>query len=70
TLWQIYDLIQCPTLLIRGAESELLSAAAALEMTQRGARAQLATLPGVGHAPTLTHQDQIDIVLQFLGLTA
>ena len=69
-LWQIYDLIQCPTLLIRGAESELLSAAAAQEMTQRGARAQVATLPGVGHAPTLTHQDQIDIVLQFLGLTA
>jgi hypothetical protein len=27
-------------------------------------------LPGVGHAPTLTHQDQIDIVLQFLGLPA
>ena len=70
TLWQIYDLIQCPTLLIRGAESELLSAAAALEMTQRGACAQLATLPGVGHAPTLTHQDQIDIVRQFLGLPA
>jgi len=70
TLWQIYDLIQCPTLLIRGAESELLSAAAALEMTQRGARAKVATLPGVGHAPTLTHQDQIDIVLQFLGLPA
>jgi pimeloyl-ACP methyl ester carboxylesterase len=70
TLWQVYDLIQCPTLLIRGAESELLSAAAAVEMTQRGARAQVATLPGVGHAPTLTHQDQIDIVRQFLGLPA
>jgi pimeloyl-ACP methyl ester carboxylesterase len=70
TLWQIYDLIQCPTLLIRGAESELLSAAAAVEMTQRGARAQVVTLPGVGHAPTLTHQDQIDIVRQFLGLPA
>jgi pimeloyl-ACP methyl ester carboxylesterase len=48
----------------------LLSAAAAEEMTQRGARAKVATLPGVGHAPTLTHQDQIDIVLQFLGLPA
>jgi pimeloyl-ACP methyl ester carboxylesterase len=70
TLWQIYDLIQCPTLLIRGAESELLSAAAAQEMTQRGARPQVATLQGVGHAPTLTHQNQIDIVLQFLGLPA
>jgi len=70
TLWQLYDLIQCTTLLIRGAESELLSAASALEMTQRGARAQVATLPGVGHAPTLTHEDQIDIIRQFLGLHA
>ena len=70
TLWQVFDLIQCSTLLIRGAESELLSAAAAVEMTQRGARAQVATLPGVGHAPTLTHEDQIDIVRQFLGLYA
>jgi len=57
-------------LLIRGAESELLSADAAVEMTQRGAHAQVVTLPGVGHAPTLTHQDQIDIVLRFLGLPA
>jgi len=39
-------------------------------MTQRGARAQVITLPGVGHAPTLTHEDQIEIVLQFLGLHA
>jgi pimeloyl-ACP methyl ester carboxylesterase len=70
TLWQVYDLIQCPTLLIRGAESELLSAASALEMTQRGAHAKVITLPGVGHAPTLTHEDQIDIVRQFLGFHA
>ena len=69
-LWQVYDAIQCKTLLIHGAESELLSLSAVQEMQQRGPRVQVATVQGVGHAPTLTHADQIDIVQQFLGLRA
>ena len=69
-LWQVYDAIQCKTLLIHGAESELLSLSAVQEMQQRGPRVQVATVKGVGHAPTLTHADQIDIVQQFLGLRA
>lgn len=70
TLWQIYDAVRCKTLLIHGAQSELLSVDAVKAMTQRGPRVQVATLEGVGHAPTLTHQDQIDIVLAFLELRA
>lgn len=69
-LWQVYDLISCQTLLIHGAQSELLSLSAVKEMQQRGPRVQVATIEGVGHAPTLTHEDQIDIVRQFLGLHA
>ncbi len=70
TLWQIYDDVRCKTLLIHGAQSELLSVDAVKAMTQRGPRVQVATVEGVGHAPTLTHQDQIDIVLAFLELRA
>ena len=70
TLWQIYDSVRCKTLLIHGAQSELLSVDAVKAMTQRGPRVQVATVEGVGHAPTLTHQDQIDIVLAFLELRA
>jgi pimeloyl-ACP methyl ester carboxylesterase len=70
SLWQIYDLIQIPTLLIHGAESELLSAAAAEEMSQRGPRAKVLTVAGVGHAPTLMQPDQTALVTQFLGLSA
>jgi pimeloyl-ACP methyl ester carboxylesterase len=70
TLWQIYDAIRCKTLLIHGAESEMLSRDAVQAMTQRGPRVQVATVQGVGHAPTLTHPDQIDLVLAFLGLRA
>ncbi|MBA5688795.1 alpha/beta fold hydrolase [Rugamonas apoptosis] len=65
-LWRSYDAITCPTLLIRGGESDLLSRATADTMTQRGPRATLVEVPGVGHAPTFVHDDQIAIVKQFL----
>lgn len=65
-LWMAYDAVKCPTLLLRGAESDLLSAPVAQAMTQRGPKAKLVELPGVGHAPTFVHQDQIDIVKDFL----
>jgi pimeloyl-ACP methyl ester carboxylesterase len=35
-------------------------------MTLRGPRAQLAVLPGVGHAPTLVQADQVALVRGFL----
>lgn len=65
-LWAAYDAVKCPTLLLRGAESDLLSAQVAQAMTQRGPKARLVELPGVGHAPTFVHQNQIDIVKDFL----
>ena len=66
-LWAAYDALTCPTLLIRGADSDLLSAETARAMTQRGPGARLVELPGVGHAPTLIHDDQIAIVRDFLS---
>jgi pimeloyl-ACP methyl ester carboxylesterase len=65
-LWLAYDAIRCPTLLVRGADSDLLSRETALDMTQRGPRATLVEIPGVGHAPTFIHQDQIAIARKFL----
>lgn len=65
-LWQAYDQIRAQTLLVRGAESDLLSAATAQAMTQRGPKAQLVEFAGVGHAPTLVAQPQVDAVLSFL----
>jgi pimeloyl-ACP methyl ester carboxylesterase len=64
--WEVYDTIRCPTLVIRGAESDLLTRATCVQMTTRGPKAALAEIPGVGHAPTLMHDDQIDIVRAFL----
>jgi pimeloyl-ACP methyl ester carboxylesterase len=65
-LWAAYDAIACPTLLVRGADSDLLSRQTAELMTGRGPRAALVEIAGVGHAPTFTHTDQIAIAKQFL----
>ncbi len=65
-LWHAYDAIGCPTLLLRGAESDLLTAATAAAMTGRGPRARLVEFAGVGHAPTLVAADQVEVVREFL----
>jgi pimeloyl-ACP methyl ester carboxylesterase len=65
-LWYAYDAIRCPTLLLRGAESDLLSPATARAMTQRGPRAQLHEFSGIGHAPMLGAADQVKAVREFL----
>src|SRR6185369_2698664 len=65
-LWAAYDAIRCPTLLVRGANSDLLSRATAEAMTQRGPQAKLVEIPDVGHAPTFLHDDQIAIAKDFL----
>ncbi len=66
SLWQHYDPIACPTLLLRGADSDLLLKDTALAMTQRGPRARLVEFTGVGHAPMLMSADQIAAVGAFL----
>ncbi len=65
-LWQLYDAITAQTLLLRGADSDLLSAETAVAMTQRGPRARLVEFAGVGHAPTLIAPDQVRVVSDFL----
>jgi len=65
-LWPLFDAITCPTLLLRGEQSDLLTAQTAQAMTERGPRAQLVDIPGVGHAPTLMNEAQITPVRNFL----
>ncbi|MFQ6024591.1 MAG: alpha/beta fold hydrolase [Acidiferrobacterales bacterium] len=66
-LWAVWDQIRCPVLLLRGTESDVLLAETAEEMQKRGPRAQLVEFPGVGHAPALMAQDQIDTVRNWLS---
>jgi pimeloyl-ACP methyl ester carboxylesterase len=66
-LWDEYDALDMPTLVLRGADSDLLLQETAEEMTRRGPRAQLALIPGCGHAPALNVPEQIELVRGFLA---
>lgn len=71
-LWPVWDAIACPTLVLRGAMSDLLLPEIADEMTRRGAAAgrglvQLRTIADAGHAPALMATDQIALVREFLA---
>jgi len=65
-LWPLYDGIACPTLLLRGETSDLLTHDAALQMAGRGPRATLVEVPGVGHAPMFMDATQAAPVRNFL----
>jgi len=65
-LWPLWNAIRCPTLLLRGALSDLLTRDTAAQMAQTGPKAKVVEIPGVGHAPTLLHDEQIAIVRDFL----
>ena len=65
-LWAAFDAIRCPTLLVRGEHSDLLSRATAEEMTRRGPKPRLVEIAGVGHAPTFLQPAQIAIAREFL----
>jgi len=65
-LWGAYASIQTPNLIIRGAVSDLLSTDTVEHMLKLNAHAQIYTVEGVGHAPTLMNEEQINRVEQFL----
>jgi len=65
-LWPLWDAIRCPTLVLRGAQSDLLSASTAAQMAARGPLPAVVEIAGVGHAPMLLTAAEIDPVVRFL----
>jgi pimeloyl-ACP methyl ester carboxylesterase len=65
-LWHAYTSIGCSTLIVRGANSDLLSSQTASDMLARNPRARLVEIPGVGHAPTFVSPEQLNIAADFL----
>lgn len=65
-LWALWDAISIPTLVLRGAESDLLEIRTAEEMRDRGPKANLITFDGCGHAPALMDSAQIDVIRNWL----
>jgi pimeloyl-ACP methyl ester carboxylesterase len=69
-LWNHYDRLRIPVLLLRGAESDLVLADAAAEMMTRGpgvlGLTRIVEVPGCGHAPALNVPEQLDLVRAFI----
>ena len=65
-MWGLWESIDCPVLALRGQNSDLLSLETATEMTVRGPRATLETIPGCGHAPALMDHNQIALIRDWL----
>ena len=65
-VWAVYDQIKAQTLLLRGADSDLLSSATAKAMQERGPKPALVEFAGVGHAPTMIASDQVKAVGDFI----
>jgi pimeloyl-ACP methyl ester carboxylesterase len=64
--WPVYEAIRCPTLVIRGERSDLLSRETVAAMTARGPQARSVEIPDVGHAPMFMDDAQIAVVRDFL----
>jgi pimeloyl-ACP methyl ester carboxylesterase len=65
-LWNVWDAVTCPVLLLRGRNSEVLPRDVVAEMQRRRPDLRVAEFDGVGHAPALATPDQIDVVRDFL----
>lgn len=65
-MWGLYDRITAPTLVLRGALSDLLSRETLAAMAERGPRAETKEFEGIGHAPTLMFPNEIEAVRAFL----
>ena len=65
-LWTTWNAVNCPVLVLRGADSDVLLAATVQEMRRRKPGTQAVEFAGVGHAPALFDKAQIEAVRGFL----
>lgn len=70
-LWNVWEKVACPTLILRGEDSDLLHASTVREMVKRGVAAKKGLVRAIevrdcGHAPPLMSDSQISIVEDFL----
>jgi esterase len=66
-LWPALQRIPCPTLVVWGMESDVLSEEQARRMVEVMPRGELVAVPGVGHAPTLVEPVALAALDRFLG---
>ena len=67
-LWVPYARIACPTLIVRGADSDILDRGTASRMCKVLKHAKVVEVPGVGHAPSLTEVESLGAIREFFGI--
>ncbi|HZZ91767.1 MAG TPA: alpha/beta hydrolase [Usitatibacter sp.] len=65
-LWDAWDRVECPALIVRGEHSRILPADVAQRMLDAHPDARLHEVAGAGHAPALMSADEIAVVGNFL----
>jgi pimeloyl-ACP methyl ester carboxylesterase len=66
-LWPALETLPCPTLVVWGTDSDVLSEAQAKRMTTALPKGELVAVPGVGHAPTLVEAPVLAALDRFLA---
>ncbi len=66
-LWTEWDAIEAETLVLRGTETQILPESEFEAMRSRGPETAVLELPGVGHAPSLATDEQVEAVVSFLS---
>jgi pimeloyl-ACP methyl ester carboxylesterase len=65
-MWDTWERIRCPVLVLRGIESDVLLEETAAEMQTRGPPTEVVQFRDIGHAPALMAKDQIDTIRNWL----
>ncbi|MBU3583015.1 alpha/beta fold hydrolase [Polynucleobacter sp. 15G-AUS-farblos] len=66
-MWHAFKQIHIPMLIVRGGNSDLLSAATVAEMCKVNPYARSIEIPNVGHAPAFVKAEQIALAKEFFG---
>jgi pimeloyl-ACP methyl ester carboxylesterase len=65
-MWPVWETVECPTLVLRGGQSDVLLESTVRRMQEGGPAVHLVEFEGIGHAPWLMSADQIGAVADFI----
>ena len=66
-MWHAFKQIHIPMLIVRGGESDLLSAKTVSEMCKVNPYIRSIEIPAVGHAPAFVKSEQVDLAKEFFS---
>lgn len=66
-MWHAFKQIHIPMLIVRGAQSDLLSAATVAQMCKVNSYTRSIEIPNVGHAPAFVKKEQIALAQEFFS---